>query len=133
MYPTKNLAYASDIRGGILGAFDLETGKKVYALSLLNGYGYSREWYTRRGNRIFVASLQAMVDPHESMPEFSTLEICQLNEPETIDDFGFLSSAHDQTLLMMGRPNRPAGLTTRTVTISASAIGSFSSLPTPGI
>jgi hypothetical protein len=33
----------------------------------------------------------------------------------------------------MGRPNRPAGLTTKTVMISASAIGSFSSLPTPGI
>jgi hypothetical protein len=99
LYPAKNLAYAPDIRGGILGAFDLETGKKVYALSLLNGYGYSREWYTRRGNRIFVASLQAMVDPHESMPEFSTLEICQLNEPETTDDFGFLRSTEQANLI----------------------------------
>src|SRR4051794_8022351 len=43
---------------------------------------------------------------------------------------GFLNSAHDQTRLTMGRPSRPAGLTTSTVIISASAIGSFSSLPT---
>ena len=46
---------------------------------------------------------------------------------------GFLNCAHDQTRFTMGRPNRPAGLTTNTVIISASAIGSFSSLPTPGI
>src|SRR6185437_2710522 len=45
----------------------------------------------------------------------------------------FLGSAHDQTRFTMGRPNRPAGLTTRTVMMRASAIGSFSSLPTPGI
>ena len=45
----------------------------------------------------------------------------------------FLNCAHDQTRFTMGRPNRPAGLTTRTVMISASAIGSFSSLPTPGM
>ena len=45
----------------------------------------------------------------------------------------FLNCAHDQTRFTMGRPNRPAGLTTSTVMISASAIGSFSSLPTPGI
>src|SRR6202795_3807436 len=45
----------------------------------------------------------------------------------------FLNSAHDQTRFTMGRPNSPAGLTTRTVIISASAIGSFSSLPTPGM
>ena len=44
-----------------------------------------------------------------------------------------LSSAHDQARFTMGRPNRPAGLTTRTVMISASAIGSFNSLPTPGM
>ena len=46
---------------------------------------------------------------------------------------GFLNCAHDQTRFTMGRPNRPAGLTTNTVMISASAIGSFSSLPTPGM
>ena len=46
---------------------------------------------------------------------------------------GFLHCAHDQTRFTMGRPNSPAGLTTRTVMISASAIGSFSSLPTPGM
>ena len=45
----------------------------------------------------------------------------------------FLNCAHDQTRFTMGRPNSPAGLTTSTMTISASAIGSFSSLPTPGI
>src|SRR5262249_48083156 len=45
----------------------------------------------------------------------------------------FFCSAHDQTRLTICRPNRPAGLTTRTEMISASAIGSFSSLPTPGM
>ena len=45
----------------------------------------------------------------------------------------FCSSAHDQTRFTMGRPNSPAGLTTSTVMISASAIGSFNSLPTPGM
>ena len=45
----------------------------------------------------------------------------------------FLDCAHDQTRFTMGRPNRPAGLTTSTAMISASAIGSFSSLPTPGM
>ena len=43
------------------------------------------------------------------------------------------SSAHDQTRFTMGRPSSPAGLTTNTTMISASAIGSFSSLPTPGM
>src|SRR6185312_10058754 len=42
---------------------------------------------------------------------------------------GFLDCAHDQTRLMTVWPNRPEGLTTRTMTISASAMGSFSSLP----
>ena len=54
-----------------------------------------------------------------------------------LDGGGFgddvFDSAHDQTRFTMGRPNSPAGLTTNTVMISASAIGSFSSLPTPGM
>jgi hypothetical protein len=46
---------------------------------------------------------------------------------------GFLQGAHDQTRFTMVRPIRPVGLTTSTVMISASAIGSLSSLPTPGM
>ena len=99
LYPPNNLAYAPNAEAGTLGAFDLETGKKAYTVSLLNGYGYSREWYTRRGNRIFAASPEAMVDPHESVPELATLEILQLNEPETIDEFGFINSTEQANLI----------------------------------
>ncbi len=99
LYPPAMVAYGAEPQTGVLAAFDLNTGKITYTVSLLRGYGYEREWFTRRGAQIFVASLEAMVDPHESVPELSTLEILQLNQPEAADAFGMAPSMDQANLI----------------------------------
>ena len=86
------------------------------------------KFFTNSGATISSASTTSEVPVPSVMARLGTASTAGRFGDDFLDD-----CAHDQTRFTMGRPNRPAGLTTRTVMISASAIGSFSSLPTPGM
>ena len=116
LYPAKSVAYAADPQTGVLAAFDLATGRKSYAVALMEGYGHRREWFTRTGNLIFVASLEDMVDPHGPVPEMSSLQLLQLKDPEAVSEFGIIESEEVANLIRKAQQLLAASLRAAIVT-----------------
>lgn len=99
LFEDEGIAYVPD-QVGLLTAYSLVEGKEIYSAPLIYGSDFERTWFTRRGSRLFVASVEKMVDPHsDQMPELSTLEVAEVGELE-FDGLGTMITAPSQANLI---------------------------------
>ena len=91
--PDRGLIYNA-ASNGTLVARTLADGEPAYTLGLLFGPEFERVFFSRRGDRMVVASVEHPVDVHEAEPvKNSLVEVHELGDPVRTDDIGIVTSS----------------------------------------
>jgi len=92
---TNELFYLSDA-AGMIEAYSLEDGNRVFSASLIFGHAYYRSFMARKNERMVVVSIEREIDQDaepEDKPQSSTIEVLKFDEPQQIDQDGILRSS----------------------------------------
>ena len=85
--PSGGLFFGAD-HAGLIVARRLEDGQPAFSMGLTFGRNFSRTFIARRGQRLFVISLEMAQDPHSPEPENSMIETVDLGDPGAQKSFG---------------------------------------------